>query len=177
MISLFNTIDCVRENKEAYQKSSAATTLPNSSSTNSERVTQDTLKKLTDIDDTITSVVSGSDLKNSTAENETKDHSYAATAAPCESEEDKAKPMSLDEKRQLSLYINLLPGNTLGEVVNIIRLFEPSLPISDSDEFIIDFEKLRPSTLRELESYVLTILPEHYANQNSSDSDSSNSTF
>lgn len=34
-------------------------------------------------------------------------------------EEDTAKPMSYDEKRQLSLDINMLPGNNLNNKLNV----------------------------------------------------------
>ena len=119
-------------------------------------------------------------------------------------DEDSAKPMSYDEKRQLSLDINKLPGkywiqnyltvikyskllhaglsqcqilmgfflffflnffvyfccigDKLGRVVNIIQSREPSLRDSNPDEIEIDFETLKPSTLRELESYVASCL-------------------
>uniref|UniRef100_A0A182P282 Bromodomain-containing protein 3 n=1 Tax=Anopheles epiroticus TaxID=199890 RepID=A0A182P282_9DIPT len=73
-------------------------------------------------------------------------------------EEDTAKPMSYDEKRQLSLDINKLPGDKLGRVVHIIQSREPSLRDSNPDEIEIDFETLKPSTLRELESYVASCL-------------------
>uniref|UniRef100_A0A2L2YDA5 Bromodomain-containing protein 2 n=1 Tax=Parasteatoda tepidariorum TaxID=114398 RepID=A0A2L2YDA5_PARTP len=73
-------------------------------------------------------------------------------------DEDNAKPMSYDEKRQLSLDINKLPGDKLGRVVHIIQSREPSLKDSNPDEIEIDFETLKPSTLRELESYVASCL-------------------
>ncbi|XP_028919621.1 bromodomain testis-specific protein isoform X2 [Ornithorhynchus anatinus] len=73
-------------------------------------------------------------------------------------EEDNSKPMSYDEKRQLSLDINKLPGDKLGRVVHIIQSREPSLRNSNPDEVEIDFETLKPSTLRELEKYVLACL-------------------
>ncbi|CAG0914242.1 unnamed protein product [Notodromas monacha] len=87
-------------------------------------------------------------------------------------EEDIAKPMSYDEKRQLSLDINKLPvvprasfrlvvcerGDKLGRVVHIIQAREPSLRDSNPDEIEIDFETLKASTLRELESYVASVL-------------------
>jgi Bromodomain extra-terminal - transcription regulation len=94
-------------------------------------------------------------------------------------DEDTAKPMSYDEKRQLSLDINKLPGkkaifcyhqgfaliaatfilgDKLGRVVHIIQSREPSLRDSNPDEIEIDFETLKPSTLRELESYVASCL-------------------
>ncbi|XP_067845677.1 bromodomain testis-specific protein [Heptranchias perlo] len=77
----------------------------------------------------------------------------------CDSEEeDNAKPMTYDEKRQLSLDINKLPGDKLGRVVHIIQSREPSLRDSNPDEIEIDFETLKPSTLRELERYVMTCL-------------------
>ncbi|XP_051869191.1 bromodomain-containing protein 3-like [Pristis pectinata] len=77
----------------------------------------------------------------------------------CDSEEeDNAKPMTYDEKRQLSLDINKLPGDKLGRVVHIIQSKEPSLRDSNPDEIEIDFETLKPSTLKELERYVMACL-------------------
>ncbi|NWQ73086.1 BRDT protein, partial [Columbina picui] len=73
-------------------------------------------------------------------------------------DEDGAKPMNYDEKRQLSLDINKLPGDKLGKVVHIIQSREPSLRSSNPDEIEIDFETLKASTLRELEKYVATCL-------------------
>lgn len=66
--------------------------------------------------------------------------------------------MSYDEKRQLSLDINRLPGEKLGRVVHIIQSREPSLRDSNPDEIEIDFETLKPTTLRELERYVKSCL-------------------
>lgn len=45
-------------------------------------------------------------------------------------------------------------GDKLGRVVNIIQSREPGLRDSNPDEIEIDFETLKPSTLRELEKYV-----------------------
>lgn len=73
-------------------------------------------------------------------------------------DEDNAKPMNYDEKRQLSLDINKLPGEKLGRVVYIIQSREPSLRHSNPDEIEIDFETLKASTLRELEKYVVACL-------------------
>ncbi|NXW29228.1 BRDT protein, partial [Phaetusa simplex] len=73
-------------------------------------------------------------------------------------DEDGAKPMNYDEKRQLSLNINKLPGDKLGKVVHIIQSREPSLRNSNPDEIEIDFETLKASTLRELEKYVAICL-------------------
>merc|ERR1719397_885478 len=66
----------------------------------------------------------------------------------------KSTPMTYDEKRQLSLDINKLPGDKLGKVVQIIQHREPSLRDSNPDEIEIDFETLKPSTLRALEAFV-----------------------
>lgn len=66
--------------------------------------------------------------------------------------------MSYDEKRQLSLDINKLPGEKLGRVVHIIQSREPSLRDTNPEEIEIDFETLKPSTLKELECYVMTCL-------------------
>lgn len=73
-------------------------------------------------------------------------------------DEDNIKPMSYDDKRQLSLDINKLPGDKLARVVHIIQSREPALRDTSPDEIEIDFETLRTSTLRELESYVSSCL-------------------
>lgn len=49
-------------------------------------------------------------------------------------------------------------GDKLGRVVHIIQSREPSLKDSNPDEIEIDFETLKPSTLRELEAYVMSCL-------------------
>lgn len=49
-------------------------------------------------------------------------------------------------------------GDKLGRVVHIIQSREPSLRDSNPDEIEIDFETLKPSTLRELECYVASCL-------------------
>ncbi|KRX38932.1 Bromodomain-containing protein 2 [Trichinella murrelli] len=73
-------------------------------------------------------------------------------------DEDNCKPTTYDEKRQLSLDINKLPGDKLGRVVQIIQAREPALRLSNLDEIEIDFETLKPATLRELEAYVASCL-------------------
>ncbi|XP_076846562.1 bromodomain testis-specific protein isoform X3 [Brachyhypopomus gauderio] len=73
-------------------------------------------------------------------------------------EEEPALPMCYDEKRRLSLDINKLPGDKLGKVVNIIKAREPLLRDTDPEEIEIDFEALKPSTLRALERFVVTCL-------------------
>lgn len=73
-------------------------------------------------------------------------------------DEDSAKPMSYDEKRQLSQDINKLPGDKIRRVVDIVDAREPNVRGSNPDELEIDFETLQPSTLRELERYVASCL-------------------
>lgn len=51
-----------------------------------------------------------------------------------------------------------IAGDKLGRVVHIIQNREPSLRDSNPDEIEIDFETLKPSTLRELENYVASCL-------------------
>ncbi|KAA0713064.1 Bromodomain testis-specific protein [Triplophysa tibetana] len=76
-----------------------------------------------------------------------------------DSEEEKnVLPMFYEEKRRLSLDINKLPGDKLGKVVSIIKAREPMLRDTDPEEIEIDFETLKPSTLRALECYVMTCL-------------------
>ncbi|XP_067086414.1 bromodomain testis-specific protein isoform X2 [Osmerus mordax] len=83
-------------------------------------------------------------------------------AAPHESDDDgAAAPMSYGEKRQLSLDINKLPGDKLGKVVHIIQARESSLRNSCPEEIEIDFEALKPSTLRALQSFVRICLRKH----------------
>ena len=78
--------------------------------------------------------------------------------APAPAVELSTKTMSYEEKRQLSLDINRLPGERLGRVVQIIQAREPALRDSNPDEIEIDFETLKVSTLRELELYVSSVL-------------------
>ncbi|XP_029542374.2 bromodomain testis-specific protein-like isoform X2 [Oncorhynchus nerka] len=87
-----------------------------------------------------------------------KRRKMALPVMPYESEEDEvlAVPMLYGEKRQLSLDINKLPGDKLGKVVNIIQGREASLRDANPEEIEIDFETLKPSTLRALESFVTT---------------------
>lgn len=49
-------------------------------------------------------------------------------------------------------------GDKLGRVVHIIQMRETSLKDTSPDEIEIDFETLKPSTLRELEKYVNLVL-------------------
>jgi len=79
------------------------------------------------------------------------------------SEED--QKMSYDEKRKLSLDINRLPKDKLCKVVSIIQKHEPLLKDTKPDEIEIDFETLRPITLRALEHFVKNCLRKDRAKQ------------
>ena len=48
----------------------------------------------------------------------------------------------------------IFSGDKLGKVVHIIQTKEPNLKGNNPDEIEIDFETLKPATLRELERYV-----------------------
>ncbi|XP_032395222.1 bromodomain-containing protein 3 isoform X2 [Etheostoma spectabile] len=72
--------------------------------------------------------------------------------------DDDSLQMTYSEKHQLSLDINRLSGMNLGRVVQIIQTREPSMRDTSPDEIEIDFEILKPSTLRELEHYVKSCL-------------------
>ncbi|XP_077602134.1 bromodomain testis-specific protein isoform X2 [Crocuta crocuta] len=96
-------------------------------------------------------------LKEKSKSNQPKKRKQQVFALKSEDDAN-AKPMNYDEKRQLSLDINKLPGDKLGRVVHIIQSREPSLRNSNPDEIEIDFETLKASTLRELEKYVAACL-------------------
>ncbi|GMT32994.1 hypothetical protein PFISCL1PPCAC_24291 [Pristionchus fissidentatus] len=72
-------------------------------------------------------------------------------------DEGSGQPMSYDEKRQLSLDINQLPGEKLSRVVQIIEARE-RLTDFNPEEIEIDFETLHATTLRELEAFVAASL-------------------
>ncbi|CBY19338.1 unnamed protein product [Oikopleura dioica] len=94
-----------------------------------------------------------------------------------ENPEEKEK-MTYDEKRKLSLNINRLPKEKLRKVVTIIQKHEPNLKDTKPDEIEIDFETLRPVTLRALETFVKRVLRESRdsrPSKSSSDSSSSES--
>lgn len=67
-------------------------------------------------------------------------------------------PMTYQEKKQLKLDIDKLPGDKLGKLVNIIHTRESYLRNSTLEDIEIDFEILKPSTLRALQMFVATCL-------------------
>ncbi|KAI6205071.1 hypothetical protein M3Y94_00751000 [Aphelenchoides besseyi] len=72
------------------------------------------------------------------------------------SDDDNAdEPMTYDEKKRLSHNINNLQSDKLTEVLTIISSREKALNDKEKpDEVEIDFETLKPQTLRELEAFV-----------------------
>jgi hypothetical protein len=70
-----------------------------------------------------------------------------------------ARPLNFEEKKQLSLGINKLPGDKLARVVAIIR--ENGMPLGGkgaADEIEIDIDALDIPTLRKLQRYVKSSL-------------------
>lgn len=83
---------------------------------------------------------------------------YSWNGSNEEESDDESLPLTYNEKHQLSLDINRLPGVKLGHVVHIIQSREPSVCSTNPDEIEIDFESLKPSTLRALQQYVRSCL-------------------
>lgn len=78
---------------------------------------------------------------------------------PLKCEEELASvPVTYQEKKQLKLDINKLPGDKLGKLVNIIHARESCLRGSTLEEIEVDFEMLKPSTLRALQRFVAACL-------------------
>lgn len=82
----------------------------------------------------------------------------SSDSSDSEEEKHKSKPMSFEEKKQLSSDINKLPSNKLGKIVAIIQQGEPSLRDQDPNEIEIDFEALKNTTLRDMQQFVNAIL-------------------
>uniref|UniRef100_A0A669EEU8 Bromodomain-containing protein 2 n=1 Tax=Oreochromis niloticus TaxID=8128 RepID=A0A669EEU8_ORENI len=86
----------------------------------------------------------------------------------CESMEDVGSaplaPMTYQEKKQLKLDINKLPGDKLGKLVKIIHTRESCLRDSTLEEIEVDFGILKPSTLRALQRFVAECLTKSVKN-------------
>ena len=67
-------------------------------------------------------------------------------------------PLTLDEKEQLSNDINLLSGETLGQLVRLIRVRQEQ-HCRESEEVEIDIEHLDTRTLRDMQRLVEASLP------------------
>lgn len=85
-----------------------------------------------------------------------------------ESEFSDDRPMSYEEKRELSANMNKLPGKKLGNVVQIIhdrnhRILQPTG--EDPDEIEIDIDKIDDATLRFLDKFVKEALAKKKKNK------------
>lgn len=80
-------------------------------------------------------------------------------------------PVTYQEKKQLKLDIDKLPGDKLGKLVNIIHTRESCLRDSTLEEIEVDFEMLKSSTLRALQTFVAACLRK--CNKNASSKHSS----
>ncbi|KAM6938340.1 bromodomain testis-specific protein [Lycodopsis pacificus] len=67
-------------------------------------------------------------------------------------------PVTYQEKKLLKLDIDKLPGDKLGNLVNIIHARESFVQSSTLEEIEVDFEVLKPSTLRALQRFVAACL-------------------
>ncbi|KAM8874346.1 bromodomain testis-specific protein isoform 2-T2 [Spinachia spinachia] len=67
-------------------------------------------------------------------------------------------PVTYQEKKQLKLDIDKLPGDKLGKLVRIIQARESCLRDSAPEEIEVDFEVLKSSTLRALQRFVASCL-------------------
>lgn len=76
-------------------------------------------------------------------------------------------PMTYQEKKQLKVDIDKLPGDKLGKLVNIIHARESCLRDSTLEEIEVDFEMLKPSTLRALQRFVAASLRKCSMNEGS----------
>ncbi|XP_037530288.1 bromodomain testis-specific protein [Nematolebias whitei] len=63
-------------------------------------------------------------------------------------------PMTYQEKKQLKSDINKLPGDKLGDLLNIIRNRETCIQETSPDKVEVDFELLKTATLRTLQRFV-----------------------
>ena len=73
-------------------------------------------------------------------------------------EVDVLRPMTFDEKRQLSIDIGRLPTDRLDKVVEIIQKYSPLTKGDESNEIEVDIDALDTRALRHLESYVQSVL-------------------
>ncbi|KAI4828391.1 hypothetical protein KUCAC02_022487 [Chaenocephalus aceratus] len=84
-------------------------------------------------------------------------HNIHGVPLTCE-DEVPSIPVTYQEKRQLKSDVDKLPGDKLGKLVKIIHARENCLQDSSLDEIEVDFEMLKPSTLRALQRFVAACL-------------------
>ncbi|KAM7012585.1 bromodomain testis-specific protein isoform 2-T2 [Tautogolabrus adspersus] len=80
-------------------------------------------------------------------------HNIHGLHSKCENEVS-SKPVTYQEMKQLKQDIDKLPGDKLGKLVKIIHARESCLRDSTLEEIEVDFELLKPSTLRALQKFV-----------------------
>uniref|UniRef100_A0A8C7ZRW7 Bromodomain-containing protein 2 n=1 Tax=Oryzias sinensis TaxID=183150 RepID=A0A8C7ZRW7_9TELE len=80
-----------------------------------------------------------------------------------------SKPVTYQEKKQLKSDINKLPGDKLGELLNIIKSRESYLQESNLEDVVIDFDMVKPSTLTVLQRFVAECLRKRGKSGNSKD--------
>jgi hypothetical protein len=92
-------------------------------------------------------------LKKVDSDDELSDVSHELPEEP--TEEEKARPVTLDEKRELNDKINLLKSDELGKMVDIIKDRCPkSIDQTKDDEIEIDVDALEPGDLRYISKFV-----------------------
>lgn len=69
-------------------------------------------------------------------------------------EDDSASSMTYEEMRNLSIAINALSQNHLHEVLGILKKYQPKETAAQNNELEIDFQSLKPVTLRVLEKFI-----------------------
>lgn len=84
-------------------------------------------------------------------------HNIHGVPLKCEAEVP-STPMTYQEKKQLKVDIDKLPGDKLGKLVNIIHTRESCQRDSAPEEIEVDFETLKTSTLRALQKFVAACL-------------------
>ncbi|XP_070498831.1 bromodomain testis-specific protein-like [Chironomus tepperi] len=72
----------------------------------------------------------------------------------CSDNEDNQIPMTFDEKRDMLIDINKLPGDKLDEISKIVRALDPDCYTEHDQNFEINFSECKVKTLRELQRVI-----------------------
>lgn len=76
-----------------------------------------------------------------------------AGTSKSDDEEESFRTLSPEEKRKLNHDINRLPQKMLGQLIEKIATSE-GVDVADRSEFVIDYEKMKPMTLRKVAQFV-----------------------
>lgn len=96
------------------------------------------------------------DQKKAKREESVEQQEQSTEKINSESEEDDSAPsMTYDELRKLSQEINSLQTESLMEVLNVIKKYEKDLSLDENGEVEIDFDTLKPITVRALEQLLI----------------------